>query len=137
VREIERELDQAPHWTRAAYLAALDAQGPLRVALVALEESSGTIVGFTIASLIAPVAELETIAVASEFKRRGIARSLLAAMTRELMALSAREIVLEVRASNSTAIEFYRAEGFTEAGRRPGYYAQPVEDAFLFRLGLG
>lgn len=137
VVEIERELDHAPHWTPAAYLAALGTDGPLRVALVAVDGSSETILGFAIAGLIAPMAELETIAVARVHQRRGVARSLLAEMMRELKALGGSEIVLEVRPSNSTAIGFYRSEGFTEAGRRPGYYADPVEEAILLRLGLG
>ena len=44
---------------------------------------------------------------------------------------------LEVRASNLVAISLYQKFGFKEAGRRPGYYQQPEEDALiLWRSGL-
>jgi ribosomal-protein-alanine N-acetyltransferase len=46
------------------------------------------------------------------------------------------EVLLEVRASNSAALAFYRALGFAIAGRRPLYYADPIEDAVLMELRL-
>jgi ribosomal-protein-alanine N-acetyltransferase len=42
----------------------------------------------------------------------------------------AEEIYLEVRLSNQPARTFYRGLGFTEAGRRPGYYLDG-EDALV------
>jgi ribosomal-protein-alanine N-acetyltransferase len=47
-----------------------------------------------------------------------------------------REVLLEVRRSNVAAQGFYRSVGFVEEGRRPGYYADPIEDAVLMRLRL-
>jgi len=44
--------------------------------------------------------------------------------------------MLEVREANRSAQAFYRFLGFSEEGRRPGYYSNPVEDAVLMRLGL-
>jgi ribosomal-protein-alanine N-acetyltransferase len=43
---------------------------------------------------------------------------------------------LEVRPSNHAALAFYRAQGFAVTGRRPRYYADPVEDAVLLALNL-
>jgi ribosomal-protein-alanine N-acetyltransferase len=43
---------------------------------------------------------------------------------------------LEVRASSAGAIALYTGLGFVEAGRRPGYYAEPKDDAVLMRLEL-
>jgi len=45
-------------------------------------------------------------------------------------------LVLEVRDSNKAARGFYGSFGFIEVGRRPGYYADPVEDAILMRLDV-
>ena len=42
-----------------------------------------------------------------------------------------RRIVLEVRPSNTAALEFYRRFGFTQVGRRPRYYSSNQEDALL------
>jgi len=135
VLEIEQGLPEAPHWPRPAYLAAIDPEAALRrVALVA--EESGVILGFAVASLSPPEAELESIAAAAGHQRRGLASRLFWALVAELRVDGAAEILLEVRASNRAAIELYRRLGFAEAGRRPRYYADPIEDAVLMRLGL-
>ena len=47
-----------------------------------------------------------------------------------------REVLLEVRESNQSALAFYGSLGFVEEGRRHGYYDEPVEDAILMRLKL-
>lgn len=138
VIEIATSLPQAPHWPRNAYLIALSQQAPVRrVALVAEETKTGVVAGFAVASVMPPEAELETIAVAGELQRRGVARRLFTVLAEELRRQDVRETMLEVRASNSQAQAFYRSLGFAEAGRRPRYYADPVEDAVLMRVYLG
>jgi len=54
----------------------------------------------------------------------------------ELRRQGVREVMLEVREGNHSAQGFYRFLGFREEGRRPGYYADPAEDAVLMRLLL-
>jgi ribosomal-protein-alanine acetyltransferase len=98
---------------------------------------SGRVVGFLIASVLAPQVELESIAVSMADQRRGIGRKLFFALVEKLRAAEAREFLLEVRASNEKALGFYRSLGWSEAGRRPRYYADPEEDAVLMSLGLG
>ena len=138
VIEVARTLPHAPQWPRDAYAAALNPDSvPRRVALVAEDAESADVVGFAVASLAPPEAELETIAVAAGFQRRGFARQLFQALADELRGLGMGVILLEVRASNARAHAFYRAAGFTAAGRRPRYYADPVEDAIVMRLALG
>jgi len=39
--------------------------------------------------------------------------------------------VLEVRVSNGRAIRFYEKHGFTQVGRRKGYYSDSGEDALI------
>ena len=137
VIEIAQSLKDAPHWPITAYQAALDEKSvPRRVSLVAEDPETGVVVGFGVASLAGPQAELETIAVAAEGQRRGVARRILAALTEELKQSQVREITLEVRASNQPALALYRSTGFKETGRRVRYYVDPVEDAVLLSLGL-
>ncbi len=97
---------------------------------------SGRVLGFLVASLLPPQAELETIAVAPHLQRHGLARRLFAALTGELAAAQVTEVMLEVRASNQPALGFYRQMGFVEAGRRRRYYHDPAEDAVLMHLRL-
>lgn len=133
---IARDLKDAPQWPRSGYETALMPEvWPQRIALAA-ETAGSNIAGFLVAALIPPEAELESIAVAAEFQRRGLARELFAALVWELRARSVTRVLLEVRPSNQAARAFYLSLGFVETARRPGYYADPVEDAILLRLEL-
>ena len=113
---------------RASVSAAFQGEG--------IGSANGRVVGFAVAGLMAPEAELETIAVVAEAQRRGVGGRLLRALVEELRAEQVTELILEVRASNRKAQGFYRAQGFKETGRRPGYYADPEEDAVLMGLNL-
>jgi [ribosomal protein S18]-alanine N-acetyltransferase len=136
VMAIAASLDEAPEWTRASYETALDrGRKPERVALVA-DWGEGRIAGFVVASVVLPEAEIELIAVEREFQRRGVARKLVQELVRRLGGRGIAEVLLEVRASNHGAASFYRALGFSETGRRPGYYSGPAAEAVLMRLKL-
>ena len=137
VIEIERSLEQAPHWPHSAWVSALDPLSvPHRLALVAEDPSTRSIIAFAVASLLPPQAELEMIAVAAEAQRRGLARFLLAALRKELKSAHVTDVILEVRASNRPALALYLDLGFVETARRRRYYADPVEDAVLLSLRL-
>ena len=137
VIQLAESLEQAPHWPRSAYLAALNPEAaPPRITLVACAPETAAILGFAVASLLPPQAELESIAVASEGQRQGIARQIFCALAQELRTAQIAELLLEARASNHAALAFYRAVGFIETGRRPRYYADPIEDALLLKLRL-
>jgi ribosomal-protein-alanine N-acetyltransferase len=45
-----------------------------------------------------------------------------------------RQVTLEVRESNSSAIRLYNKHGFSVKGKRKGYYKNPVEDALIMGL---
>ncbi len=137
VMEIAGSLKGLPQWTRENYMAALDPDAvPRRIALMVLGPDGTGMTGFLVASLLPPQAELEIIAVDARFQRRGLARKLFEDLVYELGLAGVTEVVLEVRASNQAALEFYRVLGFVETWRRPRYYADPQEDAVLMRLEL-
>lgn len=128
-------LPQAPHWPPATWQAMLTpGSQPPRIALGAFV--SGQLAGLAVASLIPPDSELESIAVAAGFQRLGLARALFAAVESALRAAGAASVFLEVRASNAPALALYRVLGFQPAGLRPGYYAEPPEDAIILRRTL-
>jgi ribosomal-protein-alanine N-acetyltransferase len=137
VMEIAESLKEAPQWPRSAYLAALDPEAaPRRIALVVEEPAACMVAGFAVASLLPPEAELEIIAVAPTAQRRGLARQLFFSLATELRTAEVIGVMLEVRATNQPALEFYRRLGFVETGHRPRYYHDPVEDAILMCLRL-
>ena len=136
VVQIAAALEQAPHWPEAVYRRMLDGQStPRRIALVA-EVPGGDVSGFAIAVLTLPEAELESIAVAPGRQRQGQALALWDSLKAELAASGVTVVHLEVRAGNLPARSLYRRLGFAEVGTRSRYYADPVEDAALYRIDL-
>jgi ribosomal-protein-alanine acetyltransferase len=135
VMEIAASLPEAPQWPQAAYLDALNHEStPRRIALVAAGPRPENVQGFTVASLLPPQAELESIAVAAGNQRRGLGRMLFEALVNHLLSAGVLEIILEVRASNRAALAFYRSAGFGQTGLRTAYYADSIEDAVLMRV---
>jgi [ribosomal protein S18]-alanine N-acetyltransferase len=61
---------------------------------------------------------------------------LLAALIAKLKLAGVEALMLEARASNLQAAEFYLRAGFAEIGRRRAYYSAPIEDAVLLELRL-
>jgi ribosomal-protein-alanine acetyltransferase len=89
-------------------------------------------VGFLVAQCGSPEWELENIAVLPAFRRRGVGAALLSALQQEARTRHAERILLEVRASNQSAIGLYTQTGFQLLARRRDYYQNPKEDALLF-----
>jgi ribosomal-protein-alanine N-acetyltransferase len=97
----------------------------------------GVPAGFLIGRIAADESEILNMAVAHAHRRSGIGSKLLeSALEFSRVAGSARAY-LEVRASNEPALALYLRHGFTECGRRAGYYRDPVDDALLLSLSLG
>lgn len=97
-------------------------------------EVDGKLVGIIVAWLIVDEVHVATIATHPDFRRRGIAKKLLAHTLQHLRDEGAQSSFLEVRASNSAAQEMYRKFGYEESGVRPRYYRDNDEDALLMTL---
>lgn len=108
-----RAMEVPRPWSAAEIEALLRQPG---VFLCAIEN------GFALGRVVADEAELLTLAVAPEARRRGQGRRLVAAFLTEAAARAAGLAFLEVAATNAPAIALYRAAGFGQTGRRPGYY---------------
>ena len=76
------------------------------------------------------------VAVRPAFRRRGIADALLRALETLGREKELAFLTLEVRAGNAPAIALYEKNGYDRAGRRPGYYDHPKEDAILMTYYL-
>ena len=75
---------------------------------------------------------ITTIAVRPKYRRRGLARALIAAALAAYP--NADRVHLEVRPTNRAALALYESLGFRTTGRRPRYYGD--EDALLMTLNL-
>ena len=96
----------------------------------------GRVAGYADLHLVADDAHLNNIAVAREFRRRGIGSLLLRECLEWARRGNAAFVMLEVRAGNSAAFSLYRSCGFAPCSLRKNYYADPAEDAVNMRLEL-
>lgn len=92
------------------------------------------ICAFTVCQQVTIDAELLLIAVAEDFRRRGLASYMIDGLTQKLIQNGAQRIFLEVRESNTAAIQLYETTGFNQVGIRPNYYptGNGREDALLY-----
>jgi [ribosomal protein S18]-alanine N-acetyltransferase len=135
VLAIEEESFTSP-WTREMYLAELENAGVSYCYLA--RDDAGTAVGFCSFWRVLDELHINNLAVASRFRRRGIATALLTYVLDEGVRLGARRASLEVRRSNEPARVLYERLGFVTAGVRRAYYTNPIEDALiLWRENLG
>jgi ribosomal-protein-alanine N-acetyltransferase len=100
-------------------------------------DAAAGLLGYVVALVMGPEAEIADLAVAPEARRLGIGRALLARVLAELGEAGARTVYLEVRESNLAARTLYEADGFESVGRRRGYYRHPVEDALVLMREIG
>lgn len=81
--------------------------------------------GFLLGRAIAGEAEILTLAIAPNARRKGLARTLLADFETQACEREAQSAFLEVSAQNSAAIALYLGAGFCESGTRRNYYTAP------------
>jgi ribosomal-protein-alanine N-acetyltransferase len=117
-------------WSREAFAKLLATPGAF--AFLALEEAEP--LGFALGRAAAGEAEILTIGVLPEARRRGAGRALMAAVEAEARARGAAELFLEVADDNLAARALYLALGFAQVGRRPAYYGS--RDALVLRRAI-
>jgi [ribosomal protein S18]-alanine N-acetyltransferase len=122
-------------WSRGNFVDSLAAGYAASVLLGA----GGTMIGYFIAMAGVDEMHLLNITIAPPFQGRGHARFLIDALIARCAASGARELWLEVRASNLRARGIYERLGFRQVGVRKGYYPAPFgrrEDAVVMSLTL-
>jgi ribosomal-protein-alanine N-acetyltransferase len=127
VLAMEEELFAPDTWTKAMYRDELR-RSDTRHYLVAVDGND--VVGY--AGLIAypDEAHIATIGVTAARQGERIGAQLLDTLLAEADTRS-RVVLLEVRADNQVAQGLYRRRGFTEIGRRRGYYQPSGTDAVV------
>jgi [ribosomal protein S18]-alanine N-acetyltransferase len=124
----------AAHWSIEQYRQIFTNEIPRRVALVSDEQS--VMHAFLIGRVLDSEWELENMAVCESLRRQGIGKMLIDEFFVAAKTEDAKVIFLEVRESNLAARRLYEKCGLVENGRRPRYFAEPVEDAILYQIFL-
>ena len=104
--------------------------------LVAVEGVGQAVCGYVIAVVVAGEAEILNLAVVSAARGRGLGGRLLDAALGIVQERGARQVFLEVRESNASALALYSSRGFFALTRRIKYYRNPVEDALVLRCAI-
>lgn len=97
-------------------------------------EENGRISGYIGLWLMFEQAQITTLGVTKDERRKGIAKQLLDHGIKHAFANKVTTISLEVRVSNTAALTLYSSFEFQIKGRREDYYQDNHEDAYLMIL---
>lgn len=120
-----------PAWGEKGF----EAEEQNRNSVTLAAEMDGRAGGFINFWILRPQVQLNTLAVAKEFSRRGAASALIGKMLEYAAKNLCREVDLEVNERNAAALALYRRHGFEQVGRRPKFY-DGRDDALLLRKTL-
>ncbi len=132
VSDIERRSYEFP-WSHGVFRDCLLA-GYQNIVLVREEQ----VAGYAVLSVAAGEAHILNICVDPAFRARGYGEKLLDELLFRARSAQVRQIFLEVRPSNDTALALYRKKGFHQVANRPAYYqaSEGREDAAVLAKKL-
>ena len=133
VMEIEVASFPTP-WKRSMFEKDLRMGG--RFCIYKSAKIGDKVVGYVGGWVIGDEMHITTIAVASEYRGRGIGDALLSDILEEARERGCRVATLEVRETNWIAQNLYKKHGFLPIGLRRGYYKDTGEDAIVMVLEL-
>ena len=129
---IENETFSSP-WSRGSFIEELTCNLLAYYSVVELDDE---IIGYMGMWIILNEAHITNVAIRS--KERGLKLGELA--IRHMMGIAklhgANKMTLEVRKSNSVAINLYDKLNFVKLGHRINYYSNPLEDALIMWVEL-
>ena len=100
--------------------------------LCLVAEIEGRIAGYMITRILPTQGDLASLAIHSNYKRHGLATALFNYTVKRVKEYGKKQITLEVRKNNSSALAFWHKMGFVPFGSHPGFY-EDGEEAILMR----
>ena len=117
VLSIEEQNSDYP-WSKLQFTTSIENSNNLCYCL----SFNGRTIGYLISMLAVDTADILNIGIDPDYKRQGHGTALLNHLIEELRKRDIGEILLEVRAGNQSAIQFYKKQGFKEISVRNNYY---------------
>lgn len=139
VVKIEEQSFSMP-WSENAFLESFSYDHALF--LVALDEcckqsdEEDTVAGYIGMYKVFNEGDITNIAVSPDYRGKGIGLALMNEIKELAIQKNIETLILEVRESNSTAINLYEKVGFNRAGIRKNFYEKPVENAIVMYMQL-
>lgn len=101
------------------------------------EMPDGNLAGYISGWIVLDELQINNIAVAPEYRQRGVGRCLLDQLINLAQKEQLTSLTLEVRSGSQAARSLYESSGFGATGCRRGYYADNGEDAIIMQKIIG
>jgi [ribosomal protein S18]-alanine N-acetyltransferase len=115
-------------WSRSMFASEVAKPSSLSIAAVTPDNE---LIGYLVLSRYVDAWHVMNVAVAVSHRRQGVASAMLERLFDVTRDDAQRGYTLEVRVSNTAAIQLYERFGFTSRGTRRGYYTDNREDAVI------
>ena len=132
VVEIENKAFTNP-WRAETFDSMIDREG---VELMVMVDEVDSVIGYAVLWCILDQGELANLALVPARRGSGLGAHLLRHVLGVSRDRDLKKLFLEVRSSNTKAIDLYARFGFKDAGVRLGYYESPREDARVMVLDI-
>lgn len=128
VIRIEENAYGEHHWSKESFINEMSNE---LAHYYVLYTNDGNLVGYAGTWHILEEAHITTIAISSKYRHRHYGEALLKRVIDDCYLAKIKYITLEVRISNTPAINLYTKYGFSSFGTRKGYYQDNNEDALI------
>ena len=126
IAEIENECFADP-WSEEALRSELSNES----AVFLVAKTDGKTSGYVGVHTVLDESYIANVAVKGDFRRLGIGAMLLNCAEEKVRAKGCSFISLEVRVSNTPAINLYQKHGYVSQGERKNFYSHPTENALI------
>lgn len=119
ISEMEKECFPEEPWSYRMLASSFESDGFTGL----LAEDGGEIIGYGGITVAADSADIDNVAVAEPYRSSGVGTALVGGLVEVAKNANAKKVFLEVRVSNSVAMELYIKCGFKGAYARTRYYS--------------
>lgn len=119
ISEMEKECFPQEPWSFQMLASSFETDSFFGI----LAEDGGEIIGYGGITVAADSADIENVAVSEPYRRSGVGTALIAELVRIAEEKGVEKVFLEVRVSNSTAMQIYLKSGFKGVYARTRYYS--------------
>ncbi len=131
IHDIEKECFTDP-WSLESFKSDLNNNMAYPLVVVSDKE----IAGYSCLYIVSGEMQIGNFAVAKEYQGHGLGKMMMSEIIKLANDRSSEAIYLEVRESNTPAVNLYKAYGFRPVGRRKNYYRSPMESAIVMAKEL-
>lgn len=119
ISEIEKECFPLEPWSFRMLASSFGSGSFIGI----LAEDGGEIIGYGGMTVATDTADIDNVAVTEPFRKSGVGTAIITELSRLAVENGVKKLFLEVRVSNSAAMELYLKSGFKGVYARTRYYS--------------